>query len=51
MMISHPKGSAGPADPYNEVSSVAWKSWHAAKILDGTWVRNLRSAASKLTAA
>lgn len=33
MMISHAAGSAGSADPLNEVSSVGWKSWHAAAVL------------------
>lgn len=48
MMISHAKGSAGSADPLNEVGSVGWKSWHAAKILNGNWIRNIRVAASNL---
>jgi N4-gp56 family major capsid protein len=49
MMISHAKGSAGSADPLNEVGSVGWKSWHAAKILNGNWIRNIRSVASRLS--
>ena len=48
MMISHPKGSAGSADPLNEVSTAGWKSWHAAKILNGAWIRVFRHAASNL---
>ena len=48
MMISHPKGSAGSADPLNEVSTAGWKSWHAAKILNGNWIRVFRHAASNL---
>lgn len=49
MMISHPKGSAGAADPLNEVASVGWKSWHAAKILNGNWIRCVRHAVSRLS--
>ncbi len=50
MMISKEKGSAGAADPYNEVSSLAWKSWHAAEILNHLWIRGIRSAATDLDA-
>lgn len=49
-MITHPRGSGGVADPLNEVSSVGWKSWHAAKILNPNWGRCIKSVASKLTA-
>ena len=48
-MISHPKGSAGAADPLNEVASVGWKSWHAAKILNSNWGRCIKNAASRLS--
>lgn len=47
-MISHARGSAGSADPLNEVGSVGWKSWHAAKILNTAWGRCLKSTASRL---
>ena len=49
MLISHAKGSAGTADPLNEVASIGWKSWHAAKILNSSWVRTLVCAASRLS--
>ena len=48
LMVSHPKGSAGSADPLNEVASVGWKSWHAAVILNGNWIRVVRHTTSKL---
>jgi len=32
-LISKGKGSAGTGDPLDEVTSLAWKSWHAAKVL------------------
>jgi len=48
MMVGHERGSAGAADPLNEVSSVGWKSWHAGRILNSTWVRVIQHSASKL---
>ena len=47
-LINKPMGSAGSADPFDELSSLAWKSWHAAKILNGNWVRGIRSGATSL---
>ena len=49
MMISHPKGSAGTADPLNEVASVGWKSWHVPKILNSSWIRAVVHSASRLS--
>lgn len=48
-LISKAKGSAGTADPLSEVSSVGWKSWHAAKILNGNWIRCVRHTVSRLS--
>lgn len=45
-LISKAKGSAGTADPLNEVSSLGWKSWHAAVILNANWIRGVQSAAT-----
>lgn len=47
-LISHNRGSAGSADPLNEVSSMGWKSWHAAKILNSNWIRNIQHAVDNL---
>lgn len=41
-------GSGGTADPFNEVTTLAWKSWHAGAVLNGAWLRGIRSAASSL---
>lgn len=49
MMINHPRGSAGAADPLNEVSTVGWKSWHAAKVLNTNWIMTVRHTASRLS--
>lgn len=49
MVINKPKGSAGSADPLNEISTMGWKSWHTGVILNGAWVRVLRHTSAKLT--
>jgi hypothetical protein len=36
--IYHPPGSSGIFDPYNEMASLAWKAWFAAKILNANWI-------------
>lgn len=48
MVIKKDFGSSGIADPFNELSTLAWKSWHAAKILNSNWIRGIRSGASNL---
>lgn len=48
-VISKPMGSSGVADPLNELSTLGWKAWSAAKILDGSWIRNIRSGATLLS--
>ena len=50
MMITKERGSAGAADPLNELSSMGWKSWHAAQILNANWIRVIRHTSSKLAA-
>lgn len=47
-IISKPRGSAGSADPLDDVSSLGWKTWHAAVILNGNWIRVVRHTSSKL---
>lgn len=41
-------GSAGAADPLNELSTLGWKAWSAAKIRNGAWIRGIRSGATAL---
>ena len=41
--------ATGTSDPYNEISTVAWKAWHTGAILNPAWVRGIRSAASDLS--
>lgn len=47
-VIFKPAGSAGAGDPYNEIASLAWKSWFVAKILNATWIVKLFHLATKL---
>lgn len=54
-LIQHQAGSAGTGDPFNEVRSMAWKSWHAAKVLTnsttpttGEWGYSLITGAGEL---
>lgn len=39
-------GSSGVSDPLDELSSLGWKGWGAAKILNGNWVRRIVSGAT-----
>jgi len=48
LMINKPAGSAGAADPYNELITMAWKTWHGGKILRPEWIRTIRSGATLL---
>ena len=47
-VISHPRGSAGSADPLNEVASLGWKSWTAGLVLNSNWTRVLRHTVDRL---
>lgn len=48
-MIVHQRGSGGVADPYNEISTMAWKAWHAGKILNANWARVVRCGATDIS--
>jgi N4-gp56 family major capsid protein len=47
-VIYHKPGSSGALDPYNEVGSLAWKSWWTGALLNANWCVKVRSGASKL---
>lgn len=49
-IISHQAGSSGAFDPLNEVNTMSWKARHAGNILNGTWIRGIRTAATDLSA-
>ena len=40
--------ATGTSDPYNELSTVAWKAWHTGAVLNGNWLRGIRSGATAL---
>ncbi len=48
VIVKTPQGT-GTSDPYNEISTVAWKAFHTGAILNPAWVRGIRSAASDLS--
>jgi N4-gp56 family major capsid protein len=45
-LIQHKPGSSGVADMFNEVGSIAWKSWWAAKVLNSNWVKKIETLAT-----
>ncbi len=48
-LIVHGLGSGGgAADPYNEISTIAWKAWHADVLLNVKWARGIVSGATAL---
>ena len=48
-LIYHRPGSSGVGDMFNEIGSIAWKSWMAAKILDGRWLVKILTLSKSLT--
>jgi N4-gp56 family major capsid protein len=48
-LIVHQPGSSGIFDMYNEMGSIAWKTWFAGKILNQDWVWKIRTGASTLS--
>lgn len=48
-MINHARGSSGAGDPYNEISTLAWKAFFAGAVLNPNWSRAIRVAATNLT--
>ena len=48
-LIQKKPGSSGIGDMYNEVGSIAWKTWFAGKILNNDWLYEVRTGASNLT--
>lgn len=47
-LIYHRPGSSGVGDPFNEIGSIAWKSWFAGKILNSNWIVQIISLATAL---
>ena len=47
-LIYHAPGTSGIYDMFNEAGSIAWKAFFAGKVLNDTWVGQIRSGASNL---
>ena len=50
-MIAKGRGTARPSstdDPFDEITTLAWKAWHSGAVLNANWVRGVRSAATSL---
>lgn len=47
-LIAHKRGSAGSADPLNEVSSLGWKTYTAGTVLNSNWGRVVRHTVDRL---
>jgi N4-gp56 family major capsid protein len=48
-IINHPRGSGGIGDPFNEIATIAWKAFFAGAVLNSSWSRAIRVAATDLT--
>lgn len=48
-LIVHKPGTSGVGDMFNEVGSIAWKAWHATKILNGNWIVKVTTLAKDIT--
>lgn len=48
-IIYHKPGTSGAFDMFNEIGSIAWKSWFAMKILNNAWIVNIKTGASSLS--
>lgn len=48
-LIYHKPGSSGVGDPFNEIGSIAWKSWFGGKILNGNWIVQILTLATDLS--
>lgn len=48
-MIFKERGSGGTSDPFNEISTLAWKAFWAGAVLNSNWSRAIRVAATNLS--
>lgn len=47
-LIQKKPGSSGIGDMFDEVGSIAWKAWHATKILNGNWIVKLLTLSKRI---
>ena len=48
-MIFKDRGSGGTSDPFNEISTLAWKAFFAGTVLNANWSRAYRTGATNLS--
>lgn len=48
-LIHKPRGSGGVADPFEEIETIAYKTFYAGAVLNSNWSRTIRVAATNLT--
>lgn len=48
-LIVHQPGSSGVGDMFNEIGSIAWKAWHATKVLNSNWIVKVVTLAKSLS--
>src|SRR3990167_32299 len=48
MLIQKKPGSSGIDDMFDEIGRIAWKAWHATKILNGNWLVIVKSLAKEI---
>jgi N4-gp56 family major capsid protein len=48
-MIFKGMGSGGTSDPFNEISTLAWKAWFAGAVLNANWSRAILVGATNLS--
>lgn len=48
-LIFKDRGSGGTSDPFNEISTLAWKAFWAGCVLNSNWARAIRVAATNLS--
>ena len=41
---------SGTSDPYDEITTIAWKAFHTGAILNANWGRSIRSGATLIVA-
>ncbi len=46
-LLVHQPGSSGIYDMFNEVGSIAWKSWFAGKVLNSGWITMINSLSAQ----
>lgn len=48
-MIAKGRGSGGTSDPFNEISTLAWKAFHGGAVLNANWLRGIRCGATNIS--